>query len=98
MNKPNQTSHEGMTKEQIPQISISVTMSDGENNEESYSDDTSRSEPSRVSDDGNSTVPSVWAMMENYQGIPKDNSTPSSSPVKIEENESDESSKIHCFF
>lgn len=95
MNKPNQTSHEGMTKEQIPQISISVTMSDGENNEESYSDDTSRSEPSRVSDDGNSTVPSVWAMMENYQGIPKDNSTPSSSPVKIEENESDESSNYH---
>ena len=97
MNMPNQTNNdEGMEKEHIPQISISVTMSEANDDEEIYTDGVYRSEPFGVSDDeDNSTVTSVWAMMENYEGVLKDSATPSHSPVRIEENDSDESSNYH---
>ncbi len=96
MNKPNQTYNEEVATEEIPQIFRTVTVSEADDDDVSHTDGMAQSESSVVSDDQDtSTVPSVWAMMENYQGVFKDMITPSKSPVRIEENDSDGSSNYH---
>ncbi len=95
MSQPDQTSTEDMATKAIPQIYRSVTMSEADEENASNSVGMAQNESIVVSEEDNSTVPSVWAMMENYHGSFKDMTTPSKSPIRIEENDSDGSSNYH---
>ena len=79
LNGPNNTNNNTNNENNIrtkkfPQLSISVTMSEAEDDEGSYNAvSIVQNESTHVSDDeDNNTVQSVWAMMEHYQGTSKD--------------------------
>ncbi|VEU40446.1 unnamed protein product [Pseudo-nitzschia multistriata] len=69
----NSAENDNIKPRKFPQLSISVTMSEGDEDQGIPTTDVVQNETSRVSDDGDdSTVPSVWAMMEHYQSPSKD--------------------------